>query len=347
VFSRSFFAPPEEFAAAELVAMFHTYFVGSREGLLFDVPSDDYDTALWGPLGRYLTGRGVRIRTASPVTSLTRRARGWRVTTGREELEVDAVVLAADPRGTRELVAGLVAEPRVPAAAAEAQRRWRARVAAQRNAPPFAVLRLWLDGHVDPTRAAFLGTSGHAVLDNVTVLERFEDGARAWSRRHGGSVIELHAYALEAGPDGAPMAPERLRELLLADLRAVYPETAGLGIVAEQLRLDDDCGLAGVEPRSEQPGVTTPFAGLVLAGDRIVCDYPVALMERAATTGLLAANALLEGWGVRGHEVVTPPLEGLLRRGVLGRLRAAAPTSPSPRRAGTRRPGPRRPREGA
>ena len=44
MFARSFFADPDEFSAAELVAMFHIYFLGSAEGLLFDVPDDDYDT---------------------------------------------------------------------------------------------------------------------------------------------------------------------------------------------------------------------------------------------------------------------------------------------------------------
>ena len=37
-------------------------------------------------------------------------------------------------------------------------------------------------------------------------------------------------------------------------------------------------------------------------------------MERAATTGVLAANHLLTGWGVRGEDVWTVPLEGIARR---------------------------------
>ena len=63
MFARSFFADPQDFSAGELVAMFHGYFLGSAEGLLFDVPVDDYDTALWAPLGRYLHGLGVDVRT--------------------------------------------------------------------------------------------------------------------------------------------------------------------------------------------------------------------------------------------------------------------------------------------
>lgn len=54
VFARSFFADPRDFSGGELVAMFHTYFTGSAEGLLFDVPDAPYDEALWAPLGRYL-----------------------------------------------------------------------------------------------------------------------------------------------------------------------------------------------------------------------------------------------------------------------------------------------------
>ena len=63
VFARSFFARPEEFSGGELVAMFHMYFLGSSEGLLFDVPTDDYDTVLWAPLRSYLERLGVRVVT--------------------------------------------------------------------------------------------------------------------------------------------------------------------------------------------------------------------------------------------------------------------------------------------
>jgi len=37
VFARSFFARPEYLSAGELATMFHIYFLGSSEGLTFDV----------------------------------------------------------------------------------------------------------------------------------------------------------------------------------------------------------------------------------------------------------------------------------------------------------------------
>jgi len=48
----------------------------------------------------------------------------------------------------------------------------------------------------------------------------------------------------------------------------------------------------------------------VLAGDGVRCEFPVALMERAATTGFQAADVLLERWGLAGHELWTVPLRG-------------------------------------
>ena len=95
-------------------------------------------------------------------------------------------------------------------------------MAALRTAPPFAVWRLWLDRHVDPDRPPFLGTAGFGPLDNISVLERFEAGARRWSAAHGGSVVELHAYALAGEVDEAAV-----RASLRAELDRVYPELAG------------------------------------------------------------------------------------------------------------------------
>ena len=292
VFARSFFAHPDEFAAGELVAMFHSYFLGSSEGLLFDVPSDDYDTVFWAPLGRYLEGLGVDVRRAERVAALD--PSGQRVSLGSgSELEVSAVVLATDAGTTRDLLldAGLGDDS------------YRARVAAQRAAPPFAVWRLWLDRTAGAERAAFLGTAQFGPLDNISLLERFEEGARRWSAAHGGSVVELHAYALvgEVDEDG-------LRTRLIAELHRIYPELAGARVLAEEWLVQSDCPLAGPGPWADRLTVDTPDSWVVLAGDGIRCDFPVALMERAATTGFLAANRLLSDRGLPGHDLWTVPM---------------------------------------
>jgi isorenieratene synthase len=293
VFARSFFAHPSDFSAGELVAMFHAYFLGSSEGLLFDVPRDDYDTVLWAPLRRYLDGLGVDVRLGARVTTLLT-GNELRVGLGSgQEVAASAVVLATDPATMRTLLLD----------GAVGDQSWRQRVAAVETAPPFAVWRGWLDRLVDEDRPPFLGTAGFGPLDNISVLERFEDGARRWSAEHGGSVVELHAYALVGEPD-----ERQVRAQLRAELDRIYPELAGAAVRAEEWLVRDDCPLAGIGAWTDRLTVDTPDPRIKLAGDGIRSEYPVALMERAATTGFLAANSLLADRGLIGHDLWTVPM---------------------------------------
>ncbi|GAB1815744.1 hydroxysqualene dehydroxylase [Mycobacterium sp. MUNTM1] len=294
VFSRSFFADPANLSAAELATMFHIYFLGSSEGLIFDVPCANYDSALWQPLRGYLEGRGVRFRLATNVLRIdTEPADTFRLHTDSDDhCDVDAVVLATDIAGLQRIVA---------ASRDLGTDEWRARIARLRTAPPFAVHRLWLDRPVAAHRPAFLGTAGHEPLDNISVLERYERQARDWAAAHRGSVVELHSYALDSAPSRAAM---------LRQLHRVYPETAAAQIVHERLLHRSDCPLFSPGSYPLRPPIVTPTPGLLLAGDAIRIDLPVALMERAATTGWCAANQLLQRWGLAGHPLATVPTQG-------------------------------------
>lgn len=325
VFSRSFFAPPSTMSAAELATMFHIYFLGSSEGLMFDVPDDGFDTALWEPLRHYLTTRGVGFRTGVTVSSVHRDVGSGRFHVNHSSggtTDGDAVVLATDVRGLREIVAASpeLGAPDAPVVGPDALERWRADVAALRSAPPFLVQRLWLDRPVQGDRPPFLGTGGFDPLDNISVPDRYERDAAAWASRHDGSVVELHAYSA-AVPDGVDEDAwtAELRRRCLARLHEIYPETAHARISGELVRWRADCPLFGVGDFARRPAVATPVDGLVLAGDGIRIDLPVALMERAASTGWQAANRLLAGWRLAGH-----PLETVPTAGRLGPLRRAA-----------------------
>ncbi|MBF6301380.1 FAD-dependent oxidoreductase [Nocardia amamiensis] len=312
VFSRSFFALPHRMSAAELAAMFHIYFLGSSEGLIFDVADDNFDAALWTPLREHLTRSQVpgtvTVHTGVRVTDIQRRGSSGflvRDDTGAA-LDVDAVVLSTDVAALRDIVD---ASPEL------GDPIWRAAVAALATAPPFLVYRLWLDRAVAAHRPAFLAAGGLNPLDNVSILDRYEHCAANWARRHGGSVVELHAYAVQT--DGRSAPPNDLRARLLARLRQIYPETARASIVGEATLWRQDCPRFAPGDFAHRPGIHTPDPGLVLAGDGIRVDLPVALMERAATTGWAAANALLARWGAAGHVLQTVPVQGrsrLLRR---------------------------------
>jgi len=306
VFSRSFFADPTQLSAAELATMFHIYFLGSSEGLIFDVPTANFDVSMWNPLRAYLAGRGVRFRLGLKVLRVdASETKTFRVhTDSGDRLDADAVVLATDVAALQQIVA---------ASNGLGDASWRARIQRLRTAPPFSVQRLWLDRPVTSDRPAFLGTAGHKPLDNISVLERYEREAAGWAARHGGSVIELHAYALQSEPS---------REAMLGQLRRLYPETAAARVRCERVLLHSDCPLFEPGMHAHRPGVHTPQRGLVLAGDGIRIDVPVALMERAATTGWSAANHLLSQWGLAGHTVHTVPNRG--RSALLRSLAARA-----------------------
>ncbi|MFD7665080.1 FAD-dependent oxidoreductase [Streptomyces sp. NPDC059788] len=312
VFSRSFFADPEELSAAEMALMFHIYFLGSGEGLLFDVPREPFPQALWEPLGRYLAGHGAALRTGCAVESVESVPGGAGVTVrgAHGATRHDAVVLALDTDGLCHLVA---ASPGLGG------RDWRERVLRLRTAPPFLVSRLWLDRPVAPDRPGFLGTSGFGPLDNVSVLERWEGEAARWASRTGGSVVELHAYAL-----AADTARQTRQDRLIDQLQRVYPETREAKVVDAQHEWRADCPLFPVGGYHDRPTVHTPDPAVVVAGDLVRTELPVALMERAATTGFLAANALLARWGVRGQTLWTVPDRG--RSAVLRGLARVAGT---------------------
>ncbi|QES40244.1 isorenieratene synthase [Streptomyces venezuelae] len=300
VFSRSFFADPRLLSAAELALMFHIYFLGSSEGLLFDVPQEPFPTALWDPLAAYLTGHGVDIRTGQAVESVQPApGGGFRVTTEDGGDRYDTVVLALDTTGLQHVVAR---SPRL------ADRPWRERIMRLRTAPPFLVSRLWLDRPVAADRPGFLGTSGYGPLDNVSVLERWEGEALRWVARTGGSVVELHAYAVDPGADRTA-EQERLR----VQLQRVYPETRDAKIVDERHEWRADCPLFAVGGYEDRPTVHTADPALTVAGDLVRTDLPAALMERAVTTGFLAANALLARWGLRGQTLWSVPDRGRVR----------------------------------
>ena len=322
VFSRSFFAEPARLSAAELAAMFHIYFLGSSEGLVFDVASENFDTCLWDPLREYLSRRGVRFHTGVSVTGIEApeikagATKAFRVhDDSGAHFDVDAVVVAADIAGLQRIVA---------ASGDLGDEEWRGVVRDLRSAPPFVVHRLWLDRPVAADRPAFLGTGGLEPLDNVSVLDRYERQAIDWARRHGGSVIELHSYAVrDACPDGVAAG---LADGLRARLHALYPETRDARVVAERTLCRADCPRFAPGDHARRPHVVSPHPGLMLAGDGIRIDLPLALMERAATTGWSAANRLLSGWGLAGHPLHTVPTRG--RSALLRRLALSGKAAP-------------------
>ncbi len=301
VFAHSFFNPEEAMSAGELLMMFHFYFSGNPEGLVFDVSKQPFSRSIWGPMGDYLAGLGVDVRTGCTASRVAKGADGrWAIGLDGEFVEADLIVLALTVPGLQEVVA---ASPDLDDAG------FRRSVEGLALTHPFAVWRLWLDRPAKPGRKPFVGTTGVGCLDNISLYHLFEDESRSWAEQTGGSVVELHAYAVDPG-----MAEPAVREDLLGAFHAFYPEFEGAGVLEERFLMRRDCPAFAPGSYADRPGVCTPHEGIALAGDFVRLPIPSALMERAVASGFLAANHLLAAGGVRPE-----PLRSIPRRGLLGR----------------------------
>ncbi|SCG61473.1 FAD-dependent oxidoreductase [Micromonospora halophytica] len=302
VFSHSFFNHEAEMSAAEMIAQFHFYLLGNPEGLAFDCPDEDYATAIWQPLTRYVEKHGGRVVTGVAATRLDRGPDGWRVTAADgTSYRAGQVVLAVDPPALAALVA---ASPGLIAAAP----RLVARMPAFGQAgPPYAVARYWMDGDVRADRAVFSGVSRQPTLDSVTLYHRLEDESRRWAQRTGGSVVELHAYACDEG-----VPADELAERMRLELCRLWPEAADLRVRELRARVEAQAPAFTPGSHAGRPGVRTDADGLFLAGDGIRTDFPSALMERSAATGIIAANHILRTAGARAEPVRSVRPRGLL-----------------------------------
>lgn len=300
VFSHSFFNPEDGMSAAEMLMMFHFYFLGNPEGLVFDVLDEPFSDALWKPMERYLAAQGVELRLSCAAGSVEQVGKGtrWRAHAGGETFEADGLVLAVTVPALRAIF-GASPDLSVDAGLSRSIEELGVTL-------PFAVWRLFLDRAASDDRAPFVGTAGMGLLDNISLFERFEGESRRWSLRTGGSVVELHAYAVPHEDEDA------IKRELFSALQALYPELSGARVLHDSWLLRQDCPSFAPGSHAVRPRVATPYGNVVLAGDFVKMPFPTALMERATASGMLAANHLLDRWDVRGEALYSIPPRGFM-----------------------------------
>lgn len=296
-FARAFFSEGDRLSVAELVKSFHFYYLSNDAGLLYDHPVTHYEEAILTPWRTYLEARGAAIELGRPVGAIDPADDGFCVDGAR----FDAVVLATDVSGTRRLVEG---SPKL----AERHPKLARSLSHVRSSQRYAVWRVWLDRPVRDDVPVFVNTERFDLLDSVSMYHRITPSARAFAAGNGGAVVELHSYAV----------PERLatdadvKRAFRDELEHYFPELVGARVVHEAFQLKNDFTAFHRGLHDDRPATETEVAGLVLAGDWVKLPCPAMLMEAAATSGLLAANALLAREGLRRETVLTVPKVGLL-----------------------------------
>lgn len=221
---------------------------------------------------------------------------GDAVAAGEEVLACDWCVVACEVRGLQELAAA--SDPELGR-----------HVAGLGEADPYVVWRLWLDKPTAPSRLPFYTTARFRFTDSLAIYSAFQEPFVSWARRSGGSVVEVHAYAI--APE-AMLPAAGLRAVMWRELLSLLPELAGARVLHDEFQQQSNFTRWAPGDHARRPATTTPLANLMLAGDHVRLPAPAALMEAAAMSGRLAANAILEREGLRQIPVPTVALKGPL-----------------------------------
>ncbi|MFO0599609.1 MAG: FAD-dependent oxidoreductase [Myxococcaceae bacterium] len=295
-FARVFFADEHKLSLAELVKSFHFYFLGHDGGLTYDYPTADYAESLWKPIRAHLEQLNVKIELGARVASLHKQGERFTVKKNGAEESFDRVVLATDVPATRAILAASTGLDGISRPLLN-----------QKSGQRYAVLRLWLDRAPRATLPVFVITDRKKLLDAITFYERTEAESAEYVKRHGGSVLELHSYAV---PDD--VRDEDVRKLLLDEMELFLPELKGAAIRDEHFQLRADFAAFHVGQHANRAVTDTGVSGLKVAGDWVKLEFPAMLMEAAFSSGLVAANQLFAMDGVREVAIDSVPLRGVL-----------------------------------
>jgi isorenieratene synthase len=217
----------------------------------------------------------------------------------QESLACDYCVVACEVRGLQRLItASQLGEP-------ELERR----VAALGESDPYVVWRLWLDRPTRADRNPFYTVSRYRYTDSLAIYSAFQEPYRSWARRTGGSVVELHAYAI-APAQLRP--PPDMRAVMRHEMELMLPELVGARLLHDEFQQQSNFSRFAPGDHALRPTTETPIPNLVLAGDHVALPAPAALMEAAAMSGRLAANAVLSREGVREIPIHTVAPRGPL-----------------------------------
>ena len=215
-----------------------------------------------------------------------------------ELLTCDYCVVASDVRGTRKLIkASQLRHPE-----------FESQVALLGEADPYAVYRLWIDRPLTSAEFPFYTVSGYTYTDSVSLYSHFQEPFISWANKHGGCVVELHAYAI-APKDIRP--EEEIKATMLQELHLLFPESKDARILHELFMQQSNFTRWAPGDHARRPGLETPFSNLFFAGDWVKVDAPVFLMEAAAFTGRMAANAIFRQESLKPTPLPIVPMEGL------------------------------------
>jgi carotenoid phi-ring synthase / carotenoid chi-ring synthase len=157
-----------------------------------------------------------------------------------------------------------------------------------------AVVRLWYDRQPHARVSESGMFSGQFIVHNFFWLHQLQDAYREWSEATGGAAVEMHIYGppdLLAQPDAALLAQA------ISDANRAFPELRDRRLYAQLQRNPPTHTLFALGAAEQNIPIKTAQSGLYVCGDWVYDPIPPLYLERAAATGMIAANHILRSHG--------------------------------------------------
>lgn len=222
-------------------------------------------------------------------------------TTQTHNIEADYYVLATDIPGTKRLFTRMKGE---------INQQVKQQIEQLQVADPFAVCRFWFDRDFSWEYSHFTSLSGYNLTDSITLYHRIQEEYIKWYEQTGGTVVELHAYCYK---EAQFPTQETLLTTFEQELYEIVPELKSAILLHRELV--NQKNFAGYPPGSygNRPATNSGVNNLMFAGDWVKMPFPCGLMERAVSSGLLAANEILSQENLQKRSIFSVNPEGFLK----------------------------------
>ncbi len=177
-------------------------------------------------------------------------------------------------------------------------------------ADPFAVCRFWFDRDFDWQHSNFTSLSGYELTDSITLYHRIQEQFIQWYEKTGGSVVELHAYCYK---EKKFPTQEILLTTFARELYEIVPELKDANLLHRELVNQKNFSAYPPGSYQQRPETNSGVSNLMFAGDWVKMPFPCGLMERAVSSGLLAANEIINREGLQRRKLLSVNPEGILK----------------------------------
>lgn len=299
-------AHPDSISVTAFIAAIRFYTMLRRDSWKMQyLPGNSHDYLIQ-PLIDAIEERGGKLIRGATAQSLEQFEGGWRVVVEDDRLRGKRTVLA------RHVVLALNASAAKRLLLAGDQTFGEASGMRFPGTLRTVAVRMWFS--VQPRDGASSGMfTGDFQINNFFWLHRLYGEFFDWAAA-GGSAIEVHIYGTEKQLD----QPEKnLLITAVNEVQSAFPELKGhfvYGVVRRNSRTHTQFRV----PTRETLSVETPWAGIYACGDWIGHLTPAMWMERATTTGITAANAVLRAHHHQPFEVAKPRRPELFAWGIGG-----------------------------